>query len=83
MGAQRPILAFGNKEGDVDEILKGIDCGQLLTYSDTDGMKSAIDEAFQLYLSGTAAKEITSDFQKYTRKALTEKLSMQLNSMLN
>ncbi len=83
LGAQRPILAFGNKEGDVDEILKGIDCGQLLTYADANGMKSAIDEAFQLYLSGTDAKEITSDFQKYTRKALTEKLSMQLNSMLN
>jgi glycosyltransferase involved in cell wall biosynthesis len=83
LGAQREILAFGNKGGDVDEILQGINSGQLLEYTDSIGIKNAIDKAFDLYLSGENSTEITSDFQKYTRKALTEKLSIQLNSMLN
>ncbi|WP_311195931.1 hypothetical protein [Antarcticibacterium sp. 1MA-6-2] len=74
LAANRPILAIGPQDWDVDKILNETGAGQVFLYSDTLVLKEQVLKYFTKYQSG----ELTSsaeNIEQYSRKNLTKKLA--------
>ncbi len=50
--SKRPILAIGNTQGDLAEILEHTQTGTLIDFNDKVGLKSAINSYYKAYLEG-------------------------------
>lgn len=74
IAAKRPILALGPEASDVQHIIRETKAGHYFTYAEKDALKIAIQTYFEDY--GKQRLEVNSvGLAKYSRKALTEKLS--------
>ena len=72
--AQRPILAIGSGNGDLSKIINDTKSGKLVDFSDVDGLKNLIANFEIDYTNGTLNVE-SIDIERFSRKALTDKLS--------
>ncbi len=74
MIAERPIIALGPEDTDVETIIKQTNTGKYFNYSDHESLKSIILEYFAAYQDGRL-KSHPIGLQKYHRKQLTKQLS--------
>lgn len=81
MAAERPIIALGPDESDVEKIIKETNCGCYFNYSDKKKLKKYILESYfhfkqnNLHIYGIG-------LQYYSRKKLTEKLANVITNLL-
>ncbi|WLD22581.1 glycosyltransferase family 4 protein [Flavobacterium dauae] len=80
MAAERPILAIGPKESDVEKIIKDTNAGKYFNYDHLKEVKSCILEYYKLYLTKNL-KVYGMGLQYFSRKKLTEKLAGVIKSI--
>lgn len=74
MVSNRPIIAIGPNDSDVEKIIKETNTGSYFTYNDYDALKTTILEHYNAFkINSLSAYPI--GLQKYSRKSLTEVLS--------
>ena len=74
MVSNRPIIAIGPNDSDVEKIIKETNTGSYFTYNDYDALKTTILEHYNAFkINSLSAYPI--GLQKYSRKSLTEALS--------
>jgi len=78
LAAKRPILAFGDPEGEVNDMLEEANAGKLFSYLEKDKVKEEILNLYQKYKENKLFLE-TSNIEKYSRTNLTEKLVKIIN----
>lgn len=76
LASQKPVLAIGPKGGDLEAIINETNCGKLFDYSESNEISVFISD----YLIEN--KKLDTKGSDYSRKALTEKLSMILNNTI-
>ncbi|MDG1728613.1 MAG: glycosyl transferase family 1 [Algibacter sp.] len=74
MISNRPIIAIGPKDSDVEKIIKETNTGQYFNYYDYDSLKRIILDHFKAFQNKTLQSHPIG-LQKYHRKALTESLA--------
>ncbi len=74
MVSNRPILALGPKDSDVEKIIKETNTGNYFNYDDYESLKSAILTQYKAY-QNKALQSHAVGLKKYSRKSLTEVLS--------
>ena len=77
--ASVPILAIGPVDGDLAHIIKTTESGIISDFNDSENLKKNILELF----AGKKMNFKTEEIKKYSRLALTKKLSELLNSLTN
>ncbi|SHH62369.1 glycosyltransferase family 4 protein [Winogradskyella jejuensis] len=80
MVSETPILAIGPRDSDVEDIIKSTNTGTYFQYDEKAKLKTQILECFEAY-KNDGLKSYPIGLQKYSRKALTEKLSQLLHSL--
>lgn len=73
MVSNRPIVAIGPKNSDVEKIIKETNTGHYFDYADYDSLKRIILEHYKAFLNNTLQSQPVG-LQKYHRRALTESL---------
>lgn len=73
LASEKPIIAFGDEEGDVAQILKETDAGKLFSYQENEGISTFI---FKTYESFKNNEVLVSNkvYEKFSRLALTKQL---------
>ncbi|KAA5825626.1 glycosyltransferase family 4 protein [Algibacter amylolyticus] len=74
MVSNRPIVAIGPKDSDVQEIIKETNTGHYFNYNDYDSLKRIILEHYNAFLNNSLQTHPVG-LQKYHRKALTKSLT--------
>ncbi len=74
MVSNRPILALGPKDSDVEKIIKETNTGNYFYYNDYESLKSTILNHYKAFKNKTLQSHGIG-LQKYSRKSLTEALS--------
>lgn len=74
LASQRPILAIGPEEWDVEKIISDTQSGQCFTYNQKTDLKSFVEKAFDDFLNGKLNAN-TKNIQQYSRKHLTQNLA--------
>ncbi|SFZ91707.1 Glycosyltransferase Family 4 [Flaviramulus basaltis] len=74
MISNRPIIAIGPKDSDVEKIIKETNTGNYFNYTDYESLKRIILEHYIAFQNKTLQSHPIG-LQKYHRKALTESLS--------
>ena len=74
MVSERPIIAIGPKDSDVETILKETNTGQYFGYSDYEDLKEIIIKYFEAFKNGNLHSQAIG-LQKYSRKNLTKSLA--------
>lgn len=74
MASNRPIVAIGPKNSDVESILKETNTGSYFYYNDFERLKSSILTHYKAFQNKTLQSHPIG-LQKYSRKSLTESLS--------
>jgi hypothetical protein len=80
MSAWRPIVAIGPEDGDAASILNDTGAGVVFGYDETKRLKDSIEESFRLFSNGELSVN-SKNIEKFSRKNLTEQLSILLNQM--
>jgi len=80
MVAERPIVALGPKDSDVEQILKETNTGDYFGYNDYDGLKAKIIQHFEAFKKGELLTHPIG-LQKYSRKSLTQVLATLIKSI--
>ncbi len=73
MVSNRPIVAIGPKDSDVEQIIKETNTGHYFYYADYDSLKRIILEHYKAFLNNNLQSHPVG-LQKYHRKALTKSL---------
>lgn len=74
LASEKPIIAFGDEDGDVAKILKETDAGELFSYKAEERVKENILSNYNAFLTNKK-KQSNQVYQKYSRKALTLELA--------
>ncbi len=74
MAAERPILAIGPKESDVEQIIKDTNAGKYFNYDNLDEVKQYILDCYEKYQQKNL-KVHGIGLQYFSRRKLTEKLA--------
>lgn len=74
MAAERPILAIGPKQSDVEKIIKDTNVGKYFNYDNLEEVKQYILECYEKYQQNNL-KVHGIGLQYFSRKKLTEKLA--------
>ena len=82
LSSGRPILAIGPVDGDAATILKKTGAGQIIGYDDISGIQNNLLILFDLY-SKQQLYKITGNIEKYSRKNLTQELTILLNRLIH
>ncbi len=64
----RPILAIGPVDGDAGRIIKETNAGDIVDYSDKEGLKTKITDLFMRYLSDGLPTKKRDNIERYSRK---------------
>ena len=72
--AKRPILAIGPIDGDLAEILKETNSGEIFDFEDVENIKTKISSLYTSFKEGSL-KVDSNNIEKYQRRNLTKKLS--------
>ena len=71
MVSNRPIIALGPKDSDVEMIIKETNSGHYFNYTEYEALKSVLLNHYKTYQTGTL-KSHPVGLQKYSRKSLTQ-----------
>ena len=82
MAAERPVIAIGPSESDIEPILKETNCGKYFRYDELDEVKSYILNCYEQYQANNL-KVYGIGLQYFSRKKLTEKLAGIINNLVN
>ncbi|MBQ0769632.1 MAG: glycosyltransferase family 4 protein [Bizionia sp.] len=74
MVSERPILAIGPIDSDVEDILKETNTGSYFNYDDYEALKSGIKTHYEMFKTGNL-KSHAIGLQKYSRRNLTQSLA--------
>lgn len=74
LASKRPILAHGPKNGDIDDILKQTNAGDLFDFLDSDGMINKIESIYKEYFLSNHSFQ-SQNIESYSRQNLSHKLS--------
>lgn len=74
MVSERPILAIGPENSDVEQLITETNTGHYYTYADRKSIKETILKQFEAFRANEL-KSHAIGLQQYSRKALTEKLA--------
>jgi glycosyltransferase involved in cell wall biosynthesis len=77
----RPLICIGPKDGDTAKIIDTTASGAVVEYDDVSFMKQTLEKYYQQYLKQALVNEPNENIQKYSRKALTERMSSLLNKI--
>lgn len=80
LAAGRPILAIGPSDGDLAQILKESDAGEIADYNDLERIKKIITSMYDKFLLNDLTIN-PKGIEKYSRKNLTAELATILNQM--
>lgn len=78
MANGRPILAIGPSDGDLAEIMYKND-SKVFEYQDTNGIKTFVNEAYEVWRCGAVAETKYLHFMDYSRSELASKVAGILN----
>ena len=78
--AQRPILAVGPSKGDLSEILKETNAGNVVDFEDKEMLKSSILALYRQYTKDDLVVN-SKNIYKYHRKELTKQLASIIKSL--
>lgn len=81
MAAERPIIALGPDESDVEKIIKETNCGSYFKYNEKQKLKKFILDSYLLYKQ-QKLHIYGIGLQYYSRKKLTEKLAKLINNLV-
>lgn len=74
LAAKRPIIAFGPKESDIEEIITETKSGKFFSYWDDDELKAEILQLYKEFKNGNLG--IASEgIEKYSRRELTKQMA--------
>ena len=79
LASQKPVLAIGPVDGDLDRIIQETGCGQLFDYADRDGISQFILKNLENPVSESNAGRVN----RYSRRQLTEKIAELLNASIH
>ncbi|RLD28613.1 MAG: glycosyl transferase family 1 [Bacteroidetes bacterium] len=74
MVSNRPIIALGPDDSDVEQIIKETNTGSYINYSDYNKLKAVILESYKAFSNNNLQSQPIG-LQQYSRKELTKKLS--------
>ncbi|MDO5971171.1 glycosyltransferase family 4 protein [Flavivirga aquimarina] len=74
MASNRPIIAMGPEDSDVEKIIKETNTGTYFNYNDYDSLKRSILESYKAFLNKSLQSHPIG-LQKYSRKNLTQQLA--------
>lgn len=80
LSSRRPIVCIGPEEGDAAGIINECKAGITINFAETEKMKQAIAELYRQYKTGKVECK-SEGVEKYSRKALTGKLTEILNQI--
>jgi glycosyltransferase involved in cell wall biosynthesis len=80
LAARRPILCLGPVDGDAARILGETQAGLLAGFGDVEDMKLHILHFYEGYKNGTLSSQ-SREIERYSRKALTQKLAFTLDEI--
>ena len=78
MASNRPIIALGPEDSDVEQIIKETNTGSYFNYSEYDRLKSVILEHYKAFQNNNL-QSYPIGLEKYSRKSLTKQLAMLIN----
>lgn len=78
--SDRPILAVGPKDADLEKIINATNTGSFFLYSQKEEIKAFLKEKYERFKTDEL-KTFPLGLQQYSRKALTRKLAQQINSL--
>lgn len=79
---QKPILAIGKKESEVNDILRSTETGEVFEVGDKQQIKKMILASYERFRSGDF-QEITKPVDQFSRKYLTSKLAQKLDELIS
>ncbi len=77
LGAKRPIIAIGLKDGDLDRAMKSTNAGHFADFNDVSTLKDWITEAYQKFKVGNLSAT-TKNTDQYNSRNLVQKIVEQL-----
>lgn len=78
--SKRPVVAIGPVDGDLADILKETQAGNMIDFEDVNGLKQLIRSQYDLFKSGKL-KSRARNIDRYHRKHLSQELSEILKSL--
>jgi glycosyltransferase involved in cell wall biosynthesis len=85
LASKRPFFAVGPPDGDAAEILKDLNMGPMIDYSDKSAMEERLRYLFSLWSTQRLHSEIPGEngIKKFERKYQTGKLAKQLRKLIH
>jgi len=81
LGACRPVIGIGPKQGDSAEIIRESGAGKMFGYTDVSGIKEQIESNFKLYEQGQLDVTHNVDIMKFSRKSMAEDYAKLLENL--
>lgn len=78
LAARRPILLTGFAHSDAADIVRECNAGYALDFGDKQGLRKAIVDLYAAYKKGTDISARQAAPEKYSRRALTERLAREV-----
>ena len=82
LASNRPILAIGPKEGDLEAEMMNTSSGLLADFNEEESIKNAIITLFKQYIDKSIFDFQNKNIEKYSRKGLTQKIASLLQEMI-
>ncbi len=83
MGASRPVLAYGPKDGDAAQVLEKANAGEMFDYTDYIASSEYILKVYNVWKSDSLEPVINTDkITQYTRRNLTKQLAAIFDSLV-
>ncbi len=82
LASGKRIISFGPKNADVETILEKTNAGKHFDYSEVETVQDYILERFEVWKNGNSEANI-ANIEEFSRKALTKKLSVVLNDLVD
>lgn len=82
MAARRPVICIGPVDGDAAEIVNETQCGKAVDYDDVNSLKKIVRDYYMQYLQHRLNTS-SVNVEKYSRRALTEKLVQVLDRIVS
>lgn len=75
LAAQRPIIALGPKESDIEGIINETNAGKFFSYWDEDVLKAEILQVYKDFKNGDL-RIVSEGIEKYSRRDLTRQMAL-------
>ncbi len=83
LAAQRPIIAIGPTDGEMNRILQDSQAGACADFEDAKALENILIENFKKFLSQSPLTISSNGIEKYSRRSLTHEMSKVFEQILN